>query len=178
MHQHCRFGGARKIRARFLSPRESSVAMLSHCTQGMALDFKTVFLALAHLLLPVSNFCREPTVDDFVVMKASKFNGIQQPSDSGLQFIQQQAFAIHRIQSISIGLGIWFATRGSEVQIPPVFVRSRRFNRYARIGSLVFKSGSVMIDKVTRCCRRCRRCRWLSNRCVHRRCRVLADRRS
>jgi len=52
--------------------------MLSHCTQGMALDFKTVFLALAHLLLPVSNFCREPTVDDFVVMKASKFNGIQQ----------------------------------------------------------------------------------------------------
>ena len=58
-----------------------------------------------------------PTVDDFVAVKALDFNRIQQHSTSSLQQVQQQSITNHESQSISTGPGIWFGTRGSEVQI-------------------------------------------------------------
>jgi hypothetical protein len=56
-------------------------------------------------------------VDDFVALKAPKFNSNQQTSTSSPQQVQHQSVTNNRIQQISISLGIWFGTRGSEVQI-------------------------------------------------------------
>ena len=66
-------------------------------------------------------------VDDFVAAKALEFNRIQHTSILRLQQAQQQSLRIHRILQISIGFGIWFGTRGSEVQI--LSPRPIRFNR-------------------------------------------------
>ena len=57
------------------------------------------------------------SVDDFVAVKAHDFNKAQQTSISRLQQVQQQSLRINKIQQISISSGIWFGTRGSEVQI-------------------------------------------------------------
>src|ERR1700687_462375 len=56
-------------------------------------------------------------VDDFVAVKAPKPNRNQQISNSSVQQVQQQSLGINKIQQISISSGIWFGTRGSEVQI-------------------------------------------------------------
>jgi hypothetical protein len=56
-------------------------------------------------------------VDDFVAVKAHDFNRDQQNSTSRPQQVQHQSLGINRILQISIRSGIWFGTRGSEVQI-------------------------------------------------------------
>jgi hypothetical protein len=56
-------------------------------------------------------------VDDFVADKALDFNQDQLISTDRPQQIQQQSLRSHRILQVSISSGIWFGTRGSEVQI-------------------------------------------------------------
>jgi hypothetical protein len=50
-------------------------------------------------------------------LKASNLNKSQQLSTSGLQQIQYQSLKSNGFQQASIGSGIWFGTRGAEVQI-------------------------------------------------------------
>jgi len=57
------------------------------------------------------------TVVEIEAEKASKINKFQQASTSSPQRIQPKAVGIRRKQQISITGGIWFGTRGSEVQI-------------------------------------------------------------
>ena len=59
----------------------------------------------------------DPTVDDFVAVKASKSHKVQRTSTSGLQQVQYQSVKNYKIPQRSIGDRIWFGTRGSEVQI-------------------------------------------------------------
>jgi hypothetical protein len=49
--------------------------------------------------------------------KAPDFNRIHQALAARPQLVQQQSLRNNRILQISISLGIWFGTRGSEVQI-------------------------------------------------------------
>jgi hypothetical protein len=56
-------------------------------------------------------------VGNFATVKASNFNKLQQLLTARPQAVQYQPVTIFKIQSISIILGIWFGTRGSEVQI-------------------------------------------------------------
>ena len=65
----------------------------------------------------ISSLFVSASVDDFVAVKAHDFNKVQQASISRPQQIQQQPLAINKIQQVSISFGIWFGTRGSEVQI-------------------------------------------------------------
>ncbi len=60
---------------------------------------------------PLSN------VVEIVAVKASRINKDQQRSPSSPQQFQQQSLRNRNIQQISIDRGIWFGTRGSEVQI-------------------------------------------------------------
>jgi hypothetical protein len=53
----------------------------------------------------------------FCAEKASDFNKSQQLSTSGVQQVQYQSVKNNKLQQNSIGFGIWFGTRGSEVQI-------------------------------------------------------------
>jgi hypothetical protein len=53
----------------------------------------------------------------FCAEKASAFNKSQQLSTGGPQQVQYQSFKNLKFQQISISYGIWFGTRGSEVQI-------------------------------------------------------------
>jgi len=57
------------------------------------------------------------TVGKIVAAKASDFNKEQQTSTSGKQQVQYQSLRNNKFQQVSIGFGIWFGTRGSEVQI-------------------------------------------------------------
>jgi hypothetical protein len=57
------------------------------------------------------------SVDEFEVAKASNFNKSQQLSTSGVQQVQYQSVKNNKFQQVSIRIGIWFGTRGSEVQI-------------------------------------------------------------
>ena len=59
----------------------------------------------------------DPTVDDFVAVKASKSHKVQRTSTSGPQQVQYQSVKNYKIPQRSIGDRIWFGTRGSEVQI-------------------------------------------------------------
>src|SRR5690242_15140208 len=59
----------------------------------------------------------DPTVDDFVAVKASKSHKVQRTSTSGPQQVQYQSVKNYKIPQRSIGNRIWFGTRGSEVQI-------------------------------------------------------------
>jgi hypothetical protein len=52
-----------------------------------------------------------------VAVKASNFNKEQQVSTSGRQQVQYQSLENLKFQQSSIGFGIWFGTRGLEVQI-------------------------------------------------------------
>jgi len=65
------------------------------------------------------DYYHRSTVDDFVAANAPDFNKIQQTSTSQPQQVQQQSLGSHKILQISIRSGIWFGTRGSEVQILP-----------------------------------------------------------
>src|SRR6266849_6897249 len=53
----------------------------------------------------------------FCAVKASGFNKSQQLSTSGSQQVQHQSVTNSKFQHISTSIGIWFGTRGSEVQI-------------------------------------------------------------
>jgi hypothetical protein len=68
---------------------------------------------LAH----VANVASRSIVGNFETAKASDFNKLQQLSTSSLQAVQYQTVVNLRIQQLSIIAGIWFGTRGSEVQI-------------------------------------------------------------
>ncbi len=57
------------------------------------------------------------TVGKIVAVRASRNSRVQQLPLSGLQQVPRQSLRNNRFQQISIGLGIWFGTRGSEVQI-------------------------------------------------------------
>src|ERR1035441_7750963 len=57
------------------------------------------------------------TVGNFVTAKAPENHKIQQLSTSGMQQVQYQSLRINRFQQLSPSDGIWFGTRGSEVQI-------------------------------------------------------------
>jgi hypothetical protein len=52
-----------------------------------------------------------------VTHKASNFQKVQPLSTNGPQQVQYQPLAFHKFQQISVGAGIWFGPRGSEVQI-------------------------------------------------------------
>src|SRR4029077_19396460 len=52
-----------------------------------------------------------------VTYKASNFQKAQQLSTNGPQQVQYQSLKNLIFQQVSIGFGIWFGTRGSEVQI-------------------------------------------------------------
>src|ERR1044071_3657516 len=71
------------------------------------------------------------TVGKNVTLKASNFNKAQQLSTNGMQQVQYQSVRNIKFQRISIGFGIWFGTRGSEVQIlspRPIFsIRYKQF---------------------------------------------------
>jgi hypothetical protein len=70
-------------------------------------------------------------VDDFVSVKASDFNKLQQLSASGPQQVQYQSFKNIDFQQTSIRVGIWFGTRGSEVQIlSPRPILSTTYKRF------------------------------------------------
>ena len=56
-------------------------------------------------------------VDDFEAVGTSKFNKIQVNSSSSPQQIQHEPLENDEILQVSIIDGIWFGTRGSEVQI-------------------------------------------------------------
>ncbi len=58
----------------------------------------------------------QPTVDDFVSVKASKFNKSQQLSTKGLQQLQYQSLRNNRFRQVSIRVGIWFGTRGRRLK--------------------------------------------------------------
>ena len=53
----------------------------------------------------------------FCAEKASDFNKSQQLSTSGPLEVQYQSLGNNKFQQVSISVGIWFGTRGSEVQI-------------------------------------------------------------
>jgi len=72
------------------------------------------------------------TVDDFVAVKAHDFNRVQSLSITRPQQVQQQSLGSHRILQVSITHGIWFGTRGSEVQI----LSPRPFNQGVRSGDI------------------------------------------
>jgi len=57
----------------------------------------------------------------FCAEKASNFNKSQQLSPSGSQQFQYQSIKSNQFQQSSLGICLWFGTRGSEVQIlsPP-----------------------------------------------------------
>ena len=57
------------------------------------------------------------TVGDSVAVKAIKNHKVQQLSTNGMQQVQYQSIGNNRIPQGSIRIGIWFGTRGSEVQI-------------------------------------------------------------
>jgi hypothetical protein len=57
------------------------------------------------------------TVVKIEAVKALDFNRIQRASGSSAQVISQQSLRNNKILQISISGGIWFRTRGSEVQI-------------------------------------------------------------
>ena len=93
-------------------------------------------------------------VDDFVAVKAHDFNKAQQTSISRQQQVPQQSLGINKIQQISISSGIWFGTRGSEVQIlspRPIqikylqileeWARSKDFHKRTYIGASAFCVG-------------------------------------
>jgi len=52
-----------------------------------------------------------------VTVKASKNRTVQQLSRTGMQQVPYQSLTITKFQRNSISFGIWFGTRGSEVQI-------------------------------------------------------------
>src|SRR5258708_26119131 len=62
-------------------------------------------------------FLMRPTVGKIVAAKASYFNKEQQLSTSDAQQVQYQSLGNNKSQQGSIGVRIWFWTRGSEVQI-------------------------------------------------------------
>ncbi|HZL65975.1 MAG TPA: hypothetical protein VFC29_01450, partial [Candidatus Limnocylindrales bacterium] len=57
------------------------------------------------------------TVVEIVTVKASKNLKLQQISTTGTQQVPYQSVTNLNFQQISITYGIWFGTRGSEVQI-------------------------------------------------------------
>lgn len=71
-----------------------------------------------------------PTVDNFATAKAPSFNSFQPTPTSRPQTFQHQSLRINKNPQISIGSGIWFGTRGPEVQI--LSPRSFSFNYVAR----------------------------------------------
>ena len=78
-------------------------------------------------------------VDNFVAAKAPNFNKVQQSSTSEQQRVQQELLRNNKKPETSTRLGIWFGTRGSEVQIlspRPYF--SKRY-----VGHLVFSYSAV-----------------------------------
>src|ERR1700681_2224056 len=56
-------------------------------------------------------------VDNFVAAKAPNFNKVLQSSTSEQQRVQQELLRNNKKPETSTRLGIWFGTRGSEVQI-------------------------------------------------------------
>jgi hypothetical protein len=70
---------------------------------------------------------------NFETAKASNFNKLQQLSTSGLQAVQHQTVTILEIPQVSISPGIWFGTRGSEVQI--LSPRPIHFNNLENLSS-------------------------------------------
>jgi hypothetical protein len=54
---------------------------------------------------------------DFVAVRTSMNHKVRQLSTSGSPQVQYQAHKNNKPPQISIGAGIWFGTRGSEVQI-------------------------------------------------------------
>ncbi len=58
-----------------------------------------------------------PIVGKIVAVRALDFNRIHQVSNTNTQLIPQQSLENAQILQISISCGIWFGTRGSEVQI-------------------------------------------------------------
>src|SRR5690242_9624170 len=76
------------------------------------------------------------SVDDFASVKAHDSNGVQQFSISSPQQVQQQSLGSRRFLQVSIMVGIWFGTRGSEVQIlspRPMFSCSTSILRPANV---------------------------------------------
>jgi hypothetical protein len=74
-------------------------------------------------------------VDDFVAVKALSFNKVQQSSTRRPQTVQQQSLRNNKNPQISIRLGTWFGTRGSEVQIlspRPFHLGSATYNAQKR----------------------------------------------
>ena len=57
------------------------------------------------------------SVGKFVTVKAPENFKIQQFSTSGLQQVPYESLAPNRFPQVSVTFGIWFGTRGSEVQI-------------------------------------------------------------
>jgi hypothetical protein len=53
------------------------------------------------------------TVDDFVTVRASKFNTDQRSATSSVQQVQYHSVKNYQFQSISITCKIWFGTRCS-----------------------------------------------------------------
>jgi hypothetical protein len=64
-----------------------------------------------------SNVGYKLSVGKNVTVKASNFNKAQQLSTNDLQQVQYQSLKNRKFQQSSISSGIWFGTRGSEVQI-------------------------------------------------------------
>ena len=92
-------------------------------------------------------------VDDFVAAKASDFNKEQLLSTNGVQEVQYQSIGNNRIPQSSIGIGIWFGTRGSEVQIlssPSIYFNKDTSDfwlpAHSDVGDFV-AAGSSMINK-------------------------------
>src|SRR6476646_10743765 len=82
----------------------------------------------------------------FCAEKASDFNKSQQLSTSGPQRVQYQSVANTKFQQVSISPGIWFGTRGSEVQIlspRPLF--SATYSPFEKIETdpLCFEPGAL-----------------------------------
>ncbi len=80
-------------------------------------------------------------VGDFEAVEASGLNRIQQHSTSNPQQVQQQSVGDSRILQVSISTGIWFGTRGSEVQIlsPRPFFQTHKQHFWF--------SGSIAVDR-------------------------------
>jgi hypothetical protein len=69
-------------------------------------------------------------VDDFVAAKALSFNKVQQSSTRRPQTVLQQSLRNNKNPQISIRFGIWFGTRGSEVQILSPFYNPLKFSNF------------------------------------------------
>jgi hypothetical protein len=78
--------------------------------------------------------------------KASINQNVQQLSPNGLQHVQRQSFRSLRFQWASINFGIWFGTRGSEVQIlspRPIFSSTYEHASAPKSGPLGFWPGAL-----------------------------------